>query len=55
MNILNILTSRYHVERDTCTVHGRKKHQNAVFLVDIDLAITKGLKFSQKRTHAIIF
>ena len=40
MKILNILTSLYHVERDTCTVHGRK-HQDAVFWVDIDLAIIK--------------
>ena len=40
MNILNILTSLYHVEHDTCTW---KKHQDAVFWVDIDLAIKKGI------------
>ena len=51
--ILNILTSLYHVERDTCTVHGRNI-QDAVFWVDIDLAIRKGLTFYQIRSNAII-
>ena len=31
-----------------------KKHQDAVFLVDIDLAIRKGLTFYQTRSNAII-
>ena len=31
-----------------------KKHQDAVFWVDIDLAIRKGLTFSQTRSNAII-
>ena len=31
-----------------------KKHQDAVFWVDIDLAIQKGLKFYQTRSNAII-
>ena len=53
MKILNILTSLHHVERDTCTVHGRK-HQDAVFWVDINLAIQKGLTFCQTRSNAII-
>ena len=46
---LNILTSLYHVSRDTCTVH-----QDAVFWVDIDLAIKEGLTFYQTRSNAII-
>ena len=50
---LNILTSLYHVERNTCTVHG-KRHQDAVFWVDIDLTIKKGLTFYQTRSNAII-
>ena len=50
---LNILTSLYHVERDT--VHSAwKRHQDAVFWVDIDLAITEGLVFYQTRSNAII-
>ena len=53
IKILNILTSLYHVEHDTCTVHGRK-HQDAVFWVVIDLAIKKGLTFYQTRSNAII-
>ena len=32
-----------------------KKHQDAVFWVDIDLAIRKGLTFYQTRSNAIIF
>ena len=31
-----------------------KRHQDAVFWVDIDLAIQKGLKFYQTRSNAII-
>ena len=31
-----------------------KRHQNAVYWVDINLAITKGLKFYQTRSNAII-
>ena len=31
-----------------------KRHQDAVFWVDINLAITKGLKFYQTRSNAII-
>ena len=31
-----------------------KKHQDAVFWVDIDLAIRKGLPFYQTRSNAII-
>ena len=52
MKILNILTSLYHVERDTCTVHGR--NIKTVFWVDIDLAIKEGLTFYQTRSNAII-
>ena len=53
MKILNILTSLYHVERDTCTVHGRNI-KTRYFWVDIDLAIKKGLTFYQTRSNAII-
>ena len=49
----NILTSLYHVSRDTCTKHG-KRHQDAVFWVDIDLGIKEGLVFYQTRSKAII-
>ena len=42
MKILNILTSLYHVEHDTCTVHGRNIKMR-YFRVDIDLAIKKGI------------
>ena len=31
-----------------------KKHQNTVYWVDINLALKKGLKFNQTRSHAII-
>ena len=51
--ILNILTSPYHVERDTCTVHGRGI-KTRYFWVDIDLAIRGGLTFNQTRSNAII-
>ena len=53
MKILNILTSLYHVEHNTCSAW--KKHQDAVFGVDINLAIQKGLTFYQTRSNAIIF
>ena len=33
---------------------GRKRHQNAVYWVDINLALKKGLKFHQTRSNAII-
>ena len=33
----------------------RKKHQDAVFWVDMNLAIQKGLTFCQPRSNAIIF
>ena len=33
---------------------GWKKHQNAVYWVDINLALRKGLKFHQTRSNAII-
>ena len=49
---LNILTSLYHVARH---VHSAwKRHQDAVFWVDIDLAIKEGLTFYQTRSNAII-
>ena len=32
-----------------------KRHQEAAFWVDIDLAIRKGLTFYQTRSHAIVF
>ena len=53
MKILNILTSLYHVERDTYTVHGRNI-KTWFFGVDIDLAIKEGLTFYQTRSNAII-
>ena len=53
MKILIMLNSLYHVEHNTCTVHW-KKHEDAVFWVDIDLAIRKGLTFYQTRSNAII-
>ena len=43
----------YHVVHNTCIVHW-KKHQDAVFWVDINLAIRKGLTFYQTRSNAII-
>ena len=49
---LNILTSLYHVARDTCTPHGRGI-KTRYFWVDIDLAI-KGLTFYKTRSNAII-
>ena len=50
---LNLLTSLYHVSRDTCTVHGRGI-KTRYFWVDIDLAIKEGLTFHQTRSNAII-
>ena len=51
--ILKRLTSMYHVMHKY--LHSAwKKHQDAVFWVDIDLAIRKGLTFYQTRSNAII-
>ena len=50
---LNILTSLYHVSRDTCTVHGRGI-KTRYFWVDIDLAVKEGLTFYQTKSNAII-
>ena len=45
-----------HVARRAQYLHNAwKKHQDAVFWVDIDLAIRKGLTFHQTRSNAIIF
>ena len=44
------------VPRHTQYVHSAwKKHQDAVFWVDINLAIREGLTFFQTRSNAIIF
>ena len=51
--ILNILTSLYHVWRDSCTMHGRGTKQYVVFWVNIDFAISEGLTFYQTRSNAI--
>ena len=53
MNILNILTSLYHVDA-RYVQEAWKKHQDAVYWVDIDLAIRKGLTFHQTLSNAII-
>ena len=53
IKILQRLTSMNHVVHNTCTVLG-EKHQDAVFWVDIHLAIQKGLTFYQTRSNAII-
>ena len=53
MKILNILTSLYHVDHNTCTVHGRNI-KTRYFWIDIDLAIRKRLTFYQTRSNAII-
>ena len=50
---LNVLTSLYHVSRDTCTVHGRGI-KTRYFGSILDLAITEGLTFYQTRSNAII-
>ena len=42
----------YHVVHNTCTMHGRD--QDAVFWVDINLSIAKGLKFYQTRSNVVI-
>ena len=56
IKILKRLTGIYHVVHNTCIVLGKKKkHQEAVFWVDIDLSIRKGLTFYQTRSNAIIF
>ena len=49
--IQSILTSLHHVLHDTCTAW--KRHQDAVFWVDIDLGIKEGLVFYQTRSNAI--
>ena len=51
--ILNILTSLYHVERDTCTVHGRgiKTRYSGLILI---LRSKKDLHSNQTRSNAII-
>ena len=53
IKILQRLTSMNHVEHNI--LHSAwKKHQDAVFWVDINLAIRKGLTFYQTRSNAII-
>ena len=49
----NILTSLYHVERNTCTVHGRgiKTRYSGLILT---LRLKRGLTFYQTRSNAII-
>ena len=45
----------FSVPRRARYVHSAwKRHQDAVFWVDIDLAITEGLTFYQTRSNAII-
>ena len=45
----------YSVPRRAQYLHSAwKKHQDAVFWVDIDLAIRKGLTFYQTRSNAVI-
>ena len=46
---LKIFISLYNVSRNSC-----KKHQDAVFGVDIAIAIQEGLTFCQTRSNAII-
>ena len=53
MKILNILTSLYHVERDTCTVHGRNIKTRYFGLILI-LRFEEGLTFHQTKSNAII-
>ena len=53
MNIQNILTSVYHVERDTCTVHGRSI-KTRYFVLILIFRFKKGLTFYQTRSNAII-
>ena len=49
-------TIDFSVPRRTQYLHSaRKKHQDEVFLVDINLAIQKGLTLYQTRSNAIIF
>ena len=47
------LTSLYHVEHNTCTVHGRDIKSGVVW-VDIDLGIKEVLTLYQTRSNAII-
>ena len=53
MKILNTLISLYHVERDTCTVHGRniKTRYSGLILI---LRSEKDFTFYQTRSNAII-
>ena len=51
--ILNILTSLYHVEHGTCTVHGRGIKTRYSGLI-LNLSIREGLTFYQTRSNAII-
>ena len=44
----------FSVSRQAQYLHSAWKHQDAVFWVDIDLAIRKGLTFCQTRSNAII-
>ena len=53
MKILNILTSLYHVERDTCTVHGRNIKTRYLGLI-LTLRLKEGLTFYQTRSNSII-
>ena len=53
MKILNILTSLYHVEHNTCTVLGRNIKTRYFGLIWI-LRFEKGLTFYQTRSNAII-
>ena len=53
IKILNILSSLYHVERDTCTVHGRSiktRYFGLIFILR-----SKEDYFYQTRSNAIIF
>ena len=51
---LNILTSLHHVLHDTCTEHG-KRHQDAVFWVDIDLGIKEGFSVLSDQDRTQLF
>ena len=51
----NLVKIDLNVPRDPQYLHNAwKKHQDAVYWVDIDLAIRKGLTFYQTRSNAII-
>ena len=53
IRILTRSTWKHRVLHKTCMKHGKKKHRNTVYWVDIDLALKKGLKFDQTRSNAI--